>query len=88
MGRRCQPPPAHALTFLPPPFPRPAGIHEEMIKDEVRTRGYMNAIMQNKHLFAGNVVLDVGCGTGILSMYAAKAGAKCVTGARGSGGPV
>jgi protein arginine N-methyltransferase 1 len=27
------------------------GIHEEMLKDEVRTKAYMNAIEQNKHLF-------------------------------------
>ncbi|KAM5524903.1 protein arginine N-methyltransferase [Fusarium oxysporum f. sp. phaseoli] len=45
------------------------GIHEEMLKDEVRTRSYMNAIMQNKHIFKDKVVLDVGCGTAILSMY-------------------
>ncbi|KAG5922439.1 type I protein arginine N-methyltransferase Rmt1 [Claviceps capensis] len=56
------------------------GIHEEMLKDEVRTRSYMNAIMQNKHLFKDKVVLDVGCGTAILSMFAAKAGAKHVIG--------
>ncbi|KAG6081946.1 type I protein arginine N-methyltransferase Rmt1 [Claviceps sp. LM78 group G4] len=56
------------------------GIHEEMLKDEVRTRSYMNAIMQNKHLFKDKVVLDVGCGTSILSMFAAKAGAKHVIG--------
>lgn len=37
-------------------------------KDEVRTRSYMNAIMQNKHIFKDKVVLDVGCGTAILSM--------------------
>jgi type I protein arginine methyltransferase len=54
------------------------GIHEEMLKDTVRTRAYMNAIMQNKHLFKDKVVLDIGCGTGILSMFAAKAGAKKV----------
>ena len=54
------------------------GIHEEMLKDEVRTNSYMDAILQNKHLFKDKVVLDVGCGTGILSMFAAKAGAKHV----------
>ncbi|RMD43210.1 hypothetical protein DV735_g1920, partial [Chaetothyriales sp. CBS 134920] len=56
------------------------GIHEEMLKDEVRTRSYRDAIYQNKHLFKDKVVLDVGCGTGILSMFAARAGAKHVIG--------
>jgi protein arginine N-methyltransferase 1 len=56
------------------------GIHEEMLKDEVRTRSYMNAIIQNKHIFKDKVVLDVGCGTAILSMFAVKAGAKHVIG--------
>ena len=44
------------------------GIHEEMLKDDVRTRSYRDAIYQNKHLFKDKVVLDVGCGTDILSM--------------------
>ncbi|XP_013417122.1 protein arginine N-methyltransferase 1 isoform X2 [Lingula anatina] len=56
------------------------GIHEEMLKDEVRTLTYRNSIYHNKHLFKGKVVLDVGCGTGILCMFAAKAGAKKVIG--------
>lgn len=53
-------------------------IHEEMLKDEVRTKTYEMAIMQNKHLFQDKIILDVGCGTGILSMFAAQAGAKHV----------
>ncbi|OLY85263.1 Protein arginine N-methyltransferase 1 [Smittium mucronatum] len=56
------------------------GIHEEMLKDKVRTNSYKDAILNNKHLFKDKIVLDVGCGTGILSMFAAKAGAKHVMG--------
>ncbi|GAM23365.1 hypothetical protein SAMD00019534_065400, partial [Acytostelium subglobosum LB1] len=56
------------------------GIHEEMLKDEVRTMSYRKAIMNNRHLFKDKVVLDVGCGTGILCMFAADAGARLVIG--------
>eukprot|EP00731_Ephydatia_muelleri_P006100 Em0003g348a len=55
-------------------------IHEEMLKDQIRTLTYRNAMYHNKHLFKGKIVLDVGCGTGILSMFAARAGAKHVYG--------
>uniref|UniRef100_A0A6Q2Z3Y4 type I protein arginine methyltransferase n=1 Tax=Esox lucius TaxID=8010 RepID=A0A6Q2Z3Y4_ESOLU len=56
------------------------GIHEEMLKDEVRTLTYRNSMYHNKHAFKDKTVLDVGSGTGILSMFAAKAGAKHVYG--------
>ena len=56
------------------------GIHEEMLKDQVRTITYRNSIYQNPDLFRDKIVLDVGCGTGILSMFAAKSGAKMVIG--------
>mmetsp|Transcript_3465 Transcript_3465/g.10764 ORF Transcript_3465/g.10764 Transcript_3465/m.10764 type:complete len:379 (-) Transcript_3465:88-1224(-) len=52
------------------------GIHEDMLKDQVRTGSYMRAIVGNRHLFEGKTVLDVGSGTGILCLFAAKAGAK------------
>lgn len=29
------------------------GIHEEMLKDRIRTNAYRNAIVYNRHLFEG-----------------------------------
>ena len=51
-----------------------------MLKDEVRTLTYRDSMYHNRHLFKNRVVLDVGCGTGILCMFAAKAGARKVIG--------
>ena len=49
-----------------------------MLKDKIRTLTYRDAIVQNRHLFRDKVIMDVGSGTGILSMFAAKAGARKV----------
>jgi protein arginine N-methyltransferase 3 len=49
-----------------------------MLKDAIRTDAYRDFVYQNKHVFKDKVVLDVGCGTGILSMFCAKAGARKV----------
>jgi len=49
-----------------------------MLKDVVRTRAYQRAIEENPNDFKDKIVLDIGCGTGILSIFAARAGAKHV----------
>jgi len=59
------------------------GIHETMLKDTVRTQSYREAIQKTG--LEGKVVLDVGSGSGVLSMFAAKAGAAQVVGVDRSG---
>lgn len=49
-----------------------------MLKDTVRTRAYQKAIEGNPQDFKDKIVMDIGCGTGILSIFAARAGAKHV----------
>ncbi|KAK8617474.1 hypothetical protein V6N13_080390 [Hibiscus sabdariffa] len=46
--------------------------------DRVRTDTYRAAIMEHQSFIEGKVVMDVGCGTGILSIFCAQAGAKRV----------
>eukprot|EP01134_Creolimax_fragrantissima_P007574 CFRG7574T1 len=58
-------------------------VHDLMLKDKIRTQTYL-AALENAEL-EGKVVLDVGCGTGILSMFAARCGAKKVYAVEASG---
>lgn len=51
---------------------------------QVRTDSYRDALEKNPSLTQGKLVLDVGCGTGILSMFAARGGAAHVVGIDGS----
>ena len=47
-------------------------IHRLMLQDRVRTEAYQKAIMGSPLLFKDKIVLDIGCGTGILSIFAAR----------------
>merc|ERR1719222_188550 len=55
-------------------------IHHEMLSDVVRTSSYRDATLGNPGRLKGAVVMDLGCGTSILSMFSAQAGAKAVVG--------
>ncbi|KAJ8010462.1 hypothetical protein DPEC_G00075340 [Dallia pectoralis] len=49
-----------------------------MIADTVRTSTYKTGILRNSSSIRGKVVLDVGAGTGVLSIFCAQAGARKV----------
>ncbi|CAO1637195.1 unnamed protein product [Parajaminaea phylloscopi] len=55
-------------------------IHQTMIEDSVRTLSYGKFLLspRNAALIRGKTVMDVGCGSGILSLFCARAGAKRV----------
>lgn len=46
-----------------------------LAQDSVRTESYRAALLENTEMLRGKRVLDLGCGTGILSLFSAKAGA-------------
>lgn len=51
---------------------------QNMMQDYIRTATYQRAILSNLTDFRDKVILDVGAGSGILSFFAAQAGAKKV----------
>ena len=55
---------------------RDVAMHKVMLQDVVRTDAYEKAI--NEVIRSEHVVLDFGCGSGILAMFAARAGARKV----------
>ena len=50
--------------------------HQELLEDAVRNRGFYHAL--RKHISADSTVLDIGAGTGLWAIAAAKLGAKRV----------
>ncbi len=53
-------------------------IHAAMLKDMKRVDFYHRAFMNNSRMFRDKIVLDVGAGLGLLSIFAVRAGAKKV----------
>eukprot|EP00249_Psilotum_nudum_P014385 c24796_g2_i1 orf=667-1953(+) len=61
-------------------------LHQQnMLQDYIRTGTYYAAIIENYLDIQGRVVVDVGAGSGILSLFAAQAGAKHVYAVEASG---
>ena len=51
-----------------------------MLSDSVRTSSYRDTLVKNPDRLRDALVLDIGCWTGILSMFAAQAWAKAMVG--------
>ncbi|MGI9584075.1 MAG: 50S ribosomal protein L11 methyltransferase, partial [Acidimicrobiia bacterium] len=50
--------------------------HHSMLADSARTQSFLKAILST--VKPGDVVVDIGAGTGVLSMFAVMAGARMV----------
>ncbi|TRY91902.1 hypothetical protein DNTS_024114 [Danionella cerebrum] len=46
-------------------------LHLEMLADKARTETYRQVILSNSATLRGRIILDVGCGTGVLSLFCA-----------------
>ena len=62
-------------TSLPTNYWGAQNIHKKMLNDTVRTHRFEKAIAEN---VKDKIVIDIGCGTGILSFFALRHGAKHV----------
>ena len=54
--------------------------HRDYLQNPKFLEAFGKAIEENAHLIKGKTVLDIHCGIGILSLLAARAGAKRVIG--------
>jgi protein arginine N-methyltransferase 1 len=59
--------------------------HRIMLSDSPRVRAYRSALEHHRRRISGGVVLDVGCGTGLLACLAARLGARKVFAVEPSG---
>lgn len=47
-------------------------LHLEMLSDKSRTEAYRSVILSNSASLRNKVVMDLGCGTGIISLFCAQ----------------